>query len=554
MATSFSYIRFSTPTQAAGDSLRRQTQAAKDWCARNGAVLDETLTFRDLGRSAFLGKHKENPDRYALAAFLKLVEQGKVPRGSFLIIESLDRLTREHVRAGLMLLLGLIENGVRIVQLSPSELIYDEQSDEMGLMLAIVELSRGHRESKRKSDLCGAAWEEKRKRAREDGELMTSRIPHWIEKHGDGLRLIPERAALVRKVYALAAAGYGLTSIVKKLIEDGDKPFGFGDHWARSYVARLMLDRRAVGEFQPCSRRNKSASDPIPGYYPAVVTEAEWLAARAGLAQRKTLRGRMGKNINMFAGLMRSARDGESYFIVTRVERGGRQYQVLMNTSGQDGRGQARSFPFPVFERAILSKLDELDPHEILNGDHAPDETLTLAAQVAGLEAELMDATAFMEKNGFSPTIGKRVQLLEERKRDLTAQLTEARQKAANPLSETWGEVKSLLTALDAAADPVDARLRLRAGLRRIVDSIWLLVVPRGRDRLAAVQIWFAEAKRQRSYLIHHRPPKANASARTVGATQVLSFADDVGPDALDLRKPEDARAIEAVLTTLKLS
>ena len=81
------------------------------------------------------------------------MEDGEVPRGSYFIIESLDRLTREHVRAGLMLLLGLIESGICIVQLSPTELVYNEKSDEMGLMLAIVELSRGHRESKRKSGL-----------------------------------------------------------------------------------------------------------------------------------------------------------------------------------------------------------------------------------------------------------------------------------------------------------------------------------------------------------------------------------------------------------------
>src|SRR5262245_40837291 len=88
----FSYIRFSHPDQAKGDSLRRQTEAARDWCGRNGLCLDETTTLRDLGRSAYTGKHRSNPDRHALAAFLKLIEQGKVPRGSFLIIENLDRL------------------------------------------------------------------------------------------------------------------------------------------------------------------------------------------------------------------------------------------------------------------------------------------------------------------------------------------------------------------------------------------------------------------------------------------------------------------------------
>src|SRR5262245_50386478 len=102
-AIAFSYIRFSHPSQAEGDSLRRQTEAAKAWCEKNGVRLDTSTTLRDLGKSAFLGEHRKNPDRHALAAFLKLAEAGQVPRNSYLIIENLDRLSREHERAALRL-------------------------------------------------------------------------------------------------------------------------------------------------------------------------------------------------------------------------------------------------------------------------------------------------------------------------------------------------------------------------------------------------------------------------------------------------------------------
>jgi hypothetical protein len=52
-----SYIRFSTPEQAKGDSLRRQTELAEAYCRRNGLTLDTTLMLRDLGLSAFRGKN-----------------------------------------------------------------------------------------------------------------------------------------------------------------------------------------------------------------------------------------------------------------------------------------------------------------------------------------------------------------------------------------------------------------------------------------------------------------------------------------------------------------
>src|SRR5262245_48878217 len=107
--TAYSYVRFSSPKQAEGDSLRRQTEAAADWCRRNDAVLDESTTLHDLGKSAYTGAHRQNPDRHALAAFLKLVEDGRVPRGSFLVIENLDRLSREHVQPALLLALNLLQ-------------------------------------------------------------------------------------------------------------------------------------------------------------------------------------------------------------------------------------------------------------------------------------------------------------------------------------------------------------------------------------------------------------------------------------------------------------
>src|SRR5262249_762698 len=81
--TAYRSIRFSSLEQAKGDSLCRQTESTREWCERNGIRLDESTTLHDLGKSAYTGKHRENPDRNALAAFLKLVESGKVPRGSY---------------------------------------------------------------------------------------------------------------------------------------------------------------------------------------------------------------------------------------------------------------------------------------------------------------------------------------------------------------------------------------------------------------------------------------------------------------------------------------
>ena len=98
----FSYLRFSTAEQAAGDSRRRQLAMAEKYAANHHLRLDRQLSFRDLGVSAFRGR---NAKEGALRAFLDAIEHNLVPENSFLLIESLDRLSRDRILAAQALFL-----------------------------------------------------------------------------------------------------------------------------------------------------------------------------------------------------------------------------------------------------------------------------------------------------------------------------------------------------------------------------------------------------------------------------------------------------------------
>ncbi|MCX8955437.1 recombinase family protein, partial [Ruegeria sp. NA] len=50
----FSYRRFSSAQQKDGNSIKRQTEAAQEWCDENGYELSSS-NFEDLGVSAFMG-------------------------------------------------------------------------------------------------------------------------------------------------------------------------------------------------------------------------------------------------------------------------------------------------------------------------------------------------------------------------------------------------------------------------------------------------------------------------------------------------------------------
>ncbi|AWL03279.1 recombinase family protein [Massilia oculi] len=98
LPVAYSYIRFSTSEQQKGDSLRRQTELSERYASAHGLTLDTSLHLHDLGLSAF---DRSNIDRGALGGFLEAVKRGRIAHGSFLLVESLDRLSRDKVLAAL---------------------------------------------------------------------------------------------------------------------------------------------------------------------------------------------------------------------------------------------------------------------------------------------------------------------------------------------------------------------------------------------------------------------------------------------------------------------
>lgn len=110
----YSYVRFSTPEQQRGDSFRRQTEKAVDYAARKELDLDDTLNLHDLGKSAY---RSANLTTGRLGDFLEAVIAGEVPRGSFLLVESLDRLSRANAFDAQITLSSIISRGITVVSL-----------------------------------------------------------------------------------------------------------------------------------------------------------------------------------------------------------------------------------------------------------------------------------------------------------------------------------------------------------------------------------------------------------------------------------------------------
>jgi DNA invertase Pin-like site-specific DNA recombinase len=217
MPKAYSYLRFSTPEQMKGDLHRRQSTLAQKYATEHHMDLDDTLTFKDLGVSAFRGKNAGEEGQ--LGAFLAAVETGKVAPGSYLLVESLDRISREAAWIALGTLTNILARGISLVTLYDGK-VYSQASmtmNPMDLMYALMGFIRANDESAHKSMRLKSVWSAKRAKA--DKKPLTSLAPSWLrlDKETGRFQVIPECAEVVRRIFREYLSGRGPALITADL-------------------------------------------------------------------------------------------------------------------------------------------------------------------------------------------------------------------------------------------------------------------------------------------------------------------------------------------------
>lgn len=289
----YSYIRFSHPSQAAGDSYDRQHRLAVAYCKEHNLhlVSDTEYTFFDRGRSAFTGRNVDATGE--LRRFLTLVEEKKIPRGSVLIVESLDRLSRQSLREALPRFMDLLNAGITIHSLNDNR-TYTEDYDQFDLFQSIMEMARSHSESAHKSKRLKEKWEVKHTEARSAGKPLGKTKPAWLDLTGNAA--VPydfnEKALVVCRIFELTLAGYGKPTVARMLNEDGYPSFK-GKTWGMSSVDQILRSPTVLGIYQPMTGKGSERiprGEPILDYYPAVLDKATFDSARAAVDGRFRIR------------------------------------------------------------------------------------------------------------------------------------------------------------------------------------------------------------------------------------------------------------------------
>lgn len=382
----YSYIRFSSPEQAKGDSYRRQRAAAVKYCAENGLELADTKEYRffDSGRSAYTGKHISDEGEFG--RFLTLVNEGAIKPGSFLLVESLDRLSRDKVNIALGQLLNLLGTGIKVVTLSDKR-TYSNDSPDLAteLIVSIAVMMRAHNESSEKGNRVADAWRNKRALARTEKTPNGAACPYWLKLVEGVHQPVEERVAVIRRIFDMTIQGYGQAVISRRLNEDGvpvfgstratqEKPRNKSGLWGTSSVQKILHNRALLGEYQPThliGRVRQNDGDPIRGYYPEIITPDVFLQAKAVRAQRQTTRStKQSKNFNIWQGLAKCRFCGDAMHLINKG-RPPKGYTYLQCYSAKKGKCRNGSIRIEQTETVFKEILTNVDSMSLIHGRSA---------------------------------------------------------------------------------------------------------------------------------------------------------------------------------------
>ena len=489
----YSYIRFSSAEQQKGDSLRRQRVARDEFIAKHNALqkkkekageepdyleLDDQIL--DLGLSGYKGEHIA--DGGALGAFLERIRQKQIAAGSILIVEHLDRLGRMEVVDQLEIFLGIIRQGVEIVTLIDGKWYSraSVRSDQTALIISIITMTQSYNESHKKAERLAAAWVGKREEINQ-GKAVTSVCPGWIKLNQTGAyELIPERANLVKEIFARTLKGDGKRTIARDFNVRAIKPWGVGgkmaDGWHDSYIQKILHNDAVIGRFQPHTTRQQPGrrvpvGKPVENYYPAAIDKETWQAAQT---LRKGTPGRRAVTVkNLFIGLLK---DGVHGCTMNFVDKGGSQisrWQYLISDRQRTHpKEEIKRWKYKDFETLFLRAMLDYDWHQNRGTD--PD-VARLESSVSILEKR--QAELKLQGKNIAKAIagGEDVAFVREEMRDIEKQLLDVERefKKTNAELQARKDAQLVLRPLDHPEeifknrDTEEVRSQLRLEIRQ---------------------------------------------------------------------------------------
>jgi DNA invertase Pin-like site-specific DNA recombinase len=429
--------------------------------------LDETFK-PDAGVSGYSG---DNLRKGSLAAFLAAVEQNRVKTPCVLVVEALDRLTRTRLRDARKLFDGLLEKGVQICTANNAKLYDDSSLDNpIDLFMSLIELNAAHLYSKTISQRVRAAWARK-KQAASKGVLLTAKTPAWIkaDRVTNKATLIPEKAAVLKRIFNSYLDGKGSRVIMKELNKDMIPSFGRGQSWNTTHIDRLLHSGTVIGEYQPKKHFSKTEHEldgvAIPDYYPAAIDKQLFYKVQKAIKDRSCPQWAKGRSHSLLTSTATCSQCGKRLVYVYSIKpTNGKIYSWLKCDSAVRVTGcKAPNISYPQIERGILTLLSIYIVLQVNSSRRDSSQLNALQAELTHTQARMSKLKAMLnDPNLISKAVLQTLRELETQEEELKAKIAIAPPPGGpNPFSN-WKPL----------AQTPDNRIKLRMILKQAIESL----------------------------------------------------------------------------------
>jgi DNA invertase Pin-like site-specific DNA recombinase len=504
------YGRYSKDEQGAGDSFRRQTEEARKYAEAHGLVILMVLFDR-----GFPGYHGDNIKSGKLGKLLKDIRDGKIKPGTVLLVESLDRLSREAPISQFLLLAGILKAGIEVVTIGDGKRYTLEamNNNPHDLFGAVGIMTRGNDEAKTKDDRHTKNWAEKRKRANE--QKLTANGPAWLKlmpcrKRWKQLR---KRVTVVRRIFKLTCDGLGRHRITKLLNRLKVPPWGRAKFWTKTYVGRILRNRAVLGEFQPCERQGKRqvpVGERVKGYYTAIISMEQFDKANAIRQSRvgKPFRRNVEAVPNLFRGIAFDGKTGYAmhYKKVVRTPR----HSFLFSSAAEAGAA-TNYWNYASLEQNVLHHLETIDWAQLTanpKDDARVKEERRLEAAIVEIRKQIMKLLSLISSDTKPPkTLVAEMKRLENAQCELEKEKSQllgdndgivAKQREMALAKE---EIQNLVRAGDT-----ETRKRLREEIGKLVERFDIWAIPGTCPDLRALKGVIADAVRDAGWSAKANP------------------------------------------------
>ena len=286
MPKAYAYIRYSRAIQQTGDSEHRQLTALDLFETSTGTPITEVVY--DKGKSAFRGDNARSGN---FKEMLDRMDSGAIGAGDYLVVESIDRITRQRVLDGVELLQGILKKGINIyTTVDQKTYSYSDPSrDFENLLMISLIAKRANEESETKSGRLLSAWKARKAKA-ENGEVIIKKgksIPYGLRVEGGKFVIHKEEQGEIKKLFELLLQ-FGLNTAITKINETSLKK------WNNGTINKLIKHKTVIGcmathriEYTADGKARKILTGFIENYYPNLIEPGLFYKAVDTMSNRK---------------------------------------------------------------------------------------------------------------------------------------------------------------------------------------------------------------------------------------------------------------------------